>query len=59
VNLCVRRPLEVNGKGIRGVGEVTDKEVHTAHTKKKIIPIGSTLQLAVLVPMSIKSLDCT
>jgi hypothetical protein len=28
-NLCVPRPLEVNGKGIRGVGEVADKESHT------------------------------
>jgi hypothetical protein len=31
-NLCIRGPLEVNGKGIRGVGAVADKEIYTVHT---------------------------
>jgi hypothetical protein len=29
-NLCVPRSLQVKGKGIRGLGRVTDKEAHTA-----------------------------
>jgi hypothetical protein len=28
-NLCARDPLEVKGKGIRGVGRVADKEAYT------------------------------
>jgi hypothetical protein len=31
-NLCVRGPLEVKSKGIRGVGGVADKEAYTVHT---------------------------
>jgi hypothetical protein len=30
-NLCVRRPLELNGKGIRGVGGAADKEALSVH----------------------------
>jgi hypothetical protein len=32
VNMCVRRPLEVKGKGIRGVGGAANKEAYTGHT---------------------------
>jgi hypothetical protein len=35
-NLCVRRPLELKDKRIRGVGGIADKEAHTAHTIKII-----------------------
>jgi hypothetical protein len=31
-SLCVRRPVEVKGKGIRRVGGVTGKEAYTVHT---------------------------
>jgi hypothetical protein len=31
-NLCVRRPLEVKGKGIRGVEEAADVEAYTVHS---------------------------
>jgi hypothetical protein len=31
-NLCVRRTLEVKGKGVRGVGGLPDTEVKTVHT---------------------------
>jgi hypothetical protein len=31
-NLCVWGPLEVKGKGIKGVGGVADKEAYTVHT---------------------------
>jgi hypothetical protein len=31
-NLCVPCPLEVNGKGIRGLGGVAGKEAHTIQT---------------------------
>jgi hypothetical protein len=31
-NLCVRRPLEVKGKGIRKVGGVADKDACTVHS---------------------------
>jgi hypothetical protein len=31
-SLCVRRPLEINGKGIRGAGGVACKEARTIHT---------------------------
>jgi hypothetical protein len=31
-NLCVRRPSDVKGKGIRGAGGVADKEAYTVHT---------------------------
>jgi hypothetical protein len=32
MNLCVPRPLEVNGKGIRGVEGAADNEAYTVHT---------------------------
>jgi hypothetical protein len=35
-NLCVPRPLEVRGKGIRGVGGAADKEACTVQTVKGI-----------------------
>jgi hypothetical protein len=31
-NLCVRGPLKVTGKEIRGMGEAADEEAHTIHT---------------------------
>jgi hypothetical protein len=31
-NLCARDPLELKGKGFRGVGGVADKEAYTVHT---------------------------
>jgi hypothetical protein len=31
-NLCNQDPLEVKGKGIRGVGGVADKEAYTVYT---------------------------
>jgi hypothetical protein len=31
-NLCVPRPLEIKGKGIRGVGGVADKEAYSVRT---------------------------
>jgi hypothetical protein len=31
-NLCARDPLEVTGKGTRGVGGVADKEAYAVHT---------------------------
>jgi hypothetical protein len=38
---CVRCPLEVKGKGIRGVGGVADKEAYTVHTINIIVLINS------------------
>jgi hypothetical protein len=35
-NLCVRRPLEVKGKGIIGVGQASDKEAYTVHSSNII-----------------------
>jgi hypothetical protein len=32
-NLCTRDPLDVKGKGIRGVGGVTDKEAYCPYDK--------------------------
>jgi hypothetical protein len=38
VNLCHQGPLRVNGKGIRGVGRVSDKETYTVHITNVISP---------------------
>jgi hypothetical protein len=32
MKLCVPCPLQVKGKGIKGVGEVADKQAYTVHT---------------------------
>jgi hypothetical protein len=40
-NLCVRRPLELKGKGIGGVEYVVDKKAYTVVPKLTII-FGST-----------------
>jgi hypothetical protein len=46
-NLCVRRPLELKGKWMRGEREAANKEACTLFSS------GSTLYLAVLVPVSV------
>jgi hypothetical protein len=37
-NLCIQGPLEVKGKGIRGVDRVADKEAYTVHIINNISP---------------------
>lgn len=56
-NLCVPRPLEVNDKGFRGVGGVTDENEYNVHTEK-LLPGGSTSYLAVSVSVPLMSLVC-
>jgi hypothetical protein len=51
-NLCARNPLQVKGKGLRGVGGEADTEAFSVHTKK-LFPSSSTLQLAISFPVSI------
>jgi hypothetical protein len=52
-NLYVRRPLEVKGKGTRGVA---DKEAYTVHVLT-LFPSGSPLVFAFSVPVSVMYLD--
>jgi hypothetical protein len=44
---CIPLPLEVRGKGTRGVGGVAGKEAYTVQTIDIISQCGNTLYLAV------------
>jgi hypothetical protein len=54
-NLSVWRPLQVNGKGIRG----WEGQQHVLSILQILFPRRNTLQLAVPVPMSEKALGYT